>query len=146
MPDCRASFRVSRVCLVYASPGGNQVDGLPPVENTGAAVFARPTGPEHCPMLGALALFVLEIPLVYFGGVNSKLRRNVWRNFLYMWRVWLTRLRGAYTVSSTGLHEQQIDKFNMSQNRSQTTPGGTGDISESLGNFPDAPRAIFRFF
>jgi hypothetical protein len=33
--------------LLYESPGGNQVDGLPPVLHTAAVVMGRPPGPAN---------------------------------------------------------------------------------------------------
>ena len=49
--------------LLYESPGGNQVDGLPPVAHTGAGSICRPRPSEHCPEIRVFDELVLEIPL-----------------------------------------------------------------------------------
>ena len=47
-----------------SSPGGNLVDGLPPVAHTGAVVFCRPMPLISCPVVRAFVGLVLAIPLV----------------------------------------------------------------------------------
>ena len=45
-----------------SSPGGNQVDDLPPAAHTGAGSFIAAIQPEHCPnILHVLALVLLTI-------------------------------------------------------------------------------------
>ena len=51
---------MGRASLLDEVPGGNQVDGLPPVASkTGAGAIWRAIQSEHCPDLFAFAGFVL---------------------------------------------------------------------------------------